>query len=92
MGNDNESDGSVNSDVGEEIDSVEILGTPCPSDPQHLTLFQIALQQSQLEDIIPGNYGILEEQWGEDEYPTIETIQSVQCGCREVMVELPNSI
>ena len=75
-GNDDESDNSVDSDVGREVDSVEILETPCPFNPQCLTLFQTALQQLQLEDIIPGNYGILEEEWGEGGYPTIETIQS----------------
>ena len=73
-------------------DSVEVLETSCPFDNDHLDLFQNALRKVQEEGIIPGHYRVLEEEWDEDEYSTIETLPSGRRGCWKFVVGLPDDI
>lgn len=60
--------------------------------PDDLNVFQIALAAVGSEDIVPEGYGLLEDEWEEDAYSTIEVINSGRRGRREIVVGLPEHV
>lgn len=86
------SDSSDDEQNEEEVESVEVDESHPPFDEHHLALFRDALRQVCDQGIIPEGYGVLEDEWGGDGYPTVETIQSGRRGRREITLGLPDSI
>ncbi|KAK7678905.1 hypothetical protein QCA50_018045 [Cerrena zonata] len=84
-----------NSDDGteeEEAESVPVDESHPPFNEHYLNIFRNALQQVRNEVIIPEEYGILENEWEENGYPTVETIQSGRRRRREITLGLPDNI
>ncbi|KAF8588119.1 hypothetical protein K439DRAFT_1613864 [Ramaria rubella] len=54
-------------------------------------LFEQALKSANTNNIIPLDYGLLADEWEENEYPTYEPLK---CGCKrkELIVELPTEV
>ncbi|KAL0948687.1 hypothetical protein HGRIS_010488 [Hohenbuehelia grisea] len=62
----------------------------CPFNAERKQLFEAALHQYQEQDLLPIGYGVRQEEWGKDGYPSFEVIRSRRRGTKELRVALPD--
>lgn len=88
-------------DVGERVgldqdaqirhDAVEAPETADPfGTPELRGMFDAALTAVREQELVPVGYGILEGEWEDGTYTSVETIRSGRRGTKEIVVSLPD--
>ncbi|KAJ7060886.1 hypothetical protein C8F01DRAFT_975113 [Mycena amicta] len=64
----------------------------CPFGDDDLQLFTRSLQAASSANMVPHGYGLLEEEWEDEGYPSFEIIKSGRRGRKELRIDLPDHI
>ncbi|THU95844.1 hypothetical protein K435DRAFT_611227, partial [Dendrothele bispora CBS 962.96] len=64
----------------------------CPLTESELNVFRETLQGALDENRLPPGYGILPDEWHDEQYPTVEVICTGRKGGKELSVWLPDFI
>ncbi|KAF5340537.1 hypothetical protein D9758_015819 [Tetrapyrgos nigripes] len=65
---------------------------PFAGEPRKLACFAKALAKLTDKGCVPRGYGIRPEEWGDEGYPSVETIHTGRRGSKELSISLPDEI
>jgi hypothetical protein len=95
-------DEDVWEEVGEHVAAAQeanfhdAVNVPAHNDPftapEHRQAFEEALESAIGSNTLPARYGLIPDEWEDNEYPSVEVIRSGRRGGKELRVALPDFV